>query len=257
MRHFCRRRSRPMLAPFRFQVARAFRLVIFALTTLASANAPAQESNAREKQLHSQPPVDAVDQEQFVAYWTLEGGWGSELQLRNNMAAADLTVTPALRSPDGAETALSAITVHPQEIKIIDLESAVLATAPRYLGTYGSVVLRYHSPANRNLFAMLMIHDRGHSIAFHIDATGEDQDLAPASREGIWWLPNDASTDHLVVTNQSARELQADLSLYDSTGREAKQKLALPRRSTTRLSLRQLVRANGLSGTFGGIRIFA
>jgi hypothetical protein len=198
-----------------------------------------------------------VDQEQFIAYWTLEAGWGSELQLRNNMVSGDLTVTPALRSADGVETALAPVTIHPQEIKMVDLESASLASAPQYLGTYGSVVLRYHATGNRNLFAMLMIHDRGHSIAFHIDATGEDQDLAPASREGIWWLPNDAATDHLVVTNQSARELQADLSLYDSAGREAKQKLTLPPRATTRLSVRQLVRANGLSGTFGGVRIFA
>jgi hypothetical protein len=202
-------------------------------------------------------PVEAVDQEQFIAYWTLEAGWGSELQLRNNMVGADLTVTPALRSADGLETALAPVTVHPQEIKVVDLEVAALASAPRYLGAYGSVILRYHSTANRNLFAMLMIHDRGHSIAFHIDATGEDQDLAPAGREGVWWLPNDAATDHLVVTNQSARELQADLSLYDSTGREAKQKLTLPPRATTRLSVRQLVRASGLSGTFGGVRIFA
>ena len=201
-------------------------------------------------------PVEAVDQEQFIAYWTLEAGWGSELQLRNNMVGADLTVTPALRSADGVETALAPVTVHPQEIKVVDLEVAALASAPRYLGAYGSVILRYHSTANRNLFAMQMIHDRGHSIAFHIDATGEDQDLAPASREGVWWLPNDAATDHLVVTNQSARELQADLSLYDSTGREAKQKLTLPPRATTRLSVRQLVRASGLSGTFGGVRIF-
>jgi hypothetical protein len=214
----------------------------------------AQQPDPPRAQSH---PVEAVDQEQFIAYWTLEAGWGGELQLRNNMISGDLTVTPALRSADGVETALAPVTIHPQEIKIVDLESLVLASAPQYLGTYGSVVLRYHSTGNRNLFAMLMIHDRGHSIAFHIDATGEDQDLAPASREGIWWLPNDAATDHLVVSNQSARELQADLSLYDSTGREAKQKLTLPPRTTTRLSVRQLVRASGLSGTFGGIKIFA
>lgn len=202
-------------------------------------------------------PIEAVDQEQFIAYWTTEAGWGSELQLRNNMVGADLTVTPALRSAGGVEAALAPVTIHPQEIKIIDLETAALASAPQYMGAYGSVVLRYHSPANKNLFAMLMIHDRGHSIAFHIDATGEDQDMAPASREGIWWLPNDSATDHLVVTNQSVRELHADLSLYDSAGREAKQKLTLPPRATTRVSVRQLVRANGLSGTFGGIKVFA
>jgi len=243
-----------MPSHLRLQVAGITCILTVAFLGNIAGSTFAQKPDPPRAQSHS---VEAADQEQFIAYWTLEAGWGSELQLRNNMVGADLTVTPALRSADGAEAALAPVTIQPQEIEIVDLEAAVLASAPQYLGTYGSVVLRYHSTGNRNLFAMLMIHDRGHSIAFHIDATGEDQDLAPASREGIWWLPNDASTDHLVVTNQSARELQADLSLYDSTGREAKQKLALPRRSTTRLSLRQLVRANGLSGTFGGIRIFA
>jgi len=60
----------------------------------------------------------AVDQEQFLPYWTTETGWRSELQLRNNLAAADLTVTPALRAPDGTETPLSPVTVKPQEVKI-------------------------------------------------------------------------------------------------------------------------------------------
>jgi hypothetical protein len=104
---------------------------------------------------------------------------------------------------------------------------------------------------------MPMIHDRGHSIAFHIDATGEDEKTAPAGRVGIWWLPNETATDQLVVTNQSAHPVQADLSFYDSAGREAKQKLTLQPRGTARLSARELIRANGLSGAFGGLRIFA
>jgi hypothetical protein len=39
------------------------------------------------------PPPDPVPQEQFVAYWTSETGWTSELQLRNNAVALDLIVT--------------------------------------------------------------------------------------------------------------------------------------------------------------------
>jgi hypothetical protein len=102
-----------------------------------------------------------------------------------------------------------------------------------------------------------MIHNIGHSIAFHIDATGEDPDLQSGSREGIWWLPNNTATGYLVLTNQGSTPLQLDLSLYDSAGREAKQKIALPARSAKRLSVRQLLRTTGLSGTYGGIKISA
>jgi hypothetical protein len=208
-------------------------------------------------QPHSHPLPEPIDQEQFIPYWTTETGWRSELQLRNNMDAVDLTVTPVLRTADGAETALSPVTIKPQEIQIVDLESAVTGSAPQYVGTYGSVVLRYHSPGLQNLFAMLMIHNIGHSIAYHIDATGEVQDPAPGSREGIWWLPNDTATDYLVLTNQGASVLPVRLSLYDSVGREAKQQITLPPRTTSRLSARQLLSSNGLSGTFGGVKVYA
>src|SRR5260370_17444924 len=143
---------------------------------------------------------DPVDQDQFFPYWTTETGWHCELQLRNNLANADLTVTPALRTPDGAETALAAVTIKPNEVQSIDLDTAIAATgAPQLIGAYGSVVLRYHSPSHRNLYAALMIHAIGHSIAFHIDAIGEVQTDIAASREAGTWLPLHTATHSLVL----------------------------------------------------------
>jgi hypothetical protein len=235
-------------------------LVFFGLLLvipLASQPGFAQSSPPTRKAPPPPPSPPATDQEQFIAYWTTETGWHSELQLRNNIVGQDLTVTPALRAADGTETLLSPVIVKPQEVKTLDIEAAVMGSAPQYIGTYGSLVLRYHSPSMRNLFAMLMIHNVGHSIAYHFDALGEIQDPQPGSREGIWWLPNDAASDYLVLTNQGSSSLQLDLSLYDSTGREAKQKIALPARATNRLSVRQILRTTGLSGGYGGIKIFA
>jgi hypothetical protein len=83
--------------------------------------------------------------EQFVAYWTTEDSWHSELQLKNNQPGRDLTVLPALRTPDGAETALPAVTIKSQEVKSIDIG----AVAPQLGATYGSVVLRYSSTGAR------------------------------------------------------------------------------------------------------------
>lgn len=56
------------------------------------------------------PPPPEVDQEQFISYWTTETGWSTELQLRNNAATQNLTVTPALRLSNGVETSLAAVT---------------------------------------------------------------------------------------------------------------------------------------------------
>ena len=236
----------------------AFRVfAILFVAVLRPVSIHGQPAPGLQNRPHDAHPIAAADQEKFIPYWTTETGWRSELQLRNNLAAGDLTVTPALRTPDGTETALSPVTVKPQEIKIVDLEAAVVGSAPQYIGTYGSLIMRYHSPSADNLFAMLMIHDVGHSVAFHIDDTGQSSDPAPGGREGIWWLPNDTATDYLVFANLGSTPLQLDLSVYDSSGREAKQKIVLAAKAVNRLSVRQVIRAAGLAGTFGGIKVFA
>jgi hypothetical protein len=148
-----------------------FIFVLCAVTCSASAQSPSTPPQARQHL--TPPPPDPVDQEQFIAYWTTETGWTSELQLRNNAVAQDLTVTPVLRLPDGAETSLAPVTIKPQEVKSIDLASAIsAATAPQLVGTYGSVVLRYRSASSGALYAAEMIRAMGHAIAFHIDGTG-------------------------------------------------------------------------------------
>jgi hypothetical protein len=170
-----------------------FIFVLCAATCSGSAQSPSTPPQARQRPTPP-PPPDPVDQEQFIAYWTTETGWTCELQLRDNAVAQDLTVTPVLRLADGAETSLVPVTIKPQEVKSIDLASAISAAgAPQLVGTYGSVVLRYRSPSSGSLYASEMIRAMGHAIAFHIDATGELPDRQAGSREGIWWLPKETA----------------------------------------------------------------
>ena len=200
---------------------------------------------------------DPVDQELFVSYWTTETGWRSELHLSNNLVGQDLTVAPVLRTADGSETPLAAVTIKPQEVKTIDIQTAMGNSAPQLIGTYGSMVLRYHSPSSANLYAVTMIRSVGHPFAFHIDAMGQTQDYDAGSREGIWWLPRDTASDYLVLTNQGSNTLQLQLSLYDANGNESKQSLALAPRAMIRYSVRQLIRTAKLTGSYGGIKVQA
>src|SRR5229473_6750731 len=206
------------------------------------------------QQSSSRPPPAPADQEQIVPYWTTETGWKSELQLRNNQAVQDLTVTPVLRTAYGAETTLAPVTIKPQEVKSIDLDAAIGATAPQLVGTYGSLVLRYRSPGSRSLYASVMVRNIGHPFVFHIDATVETQDQA-GSREGIWWLPKDTTSNYLILTNQGKYTLSLDLSLYDASSKQARQKVLLGPAETTRYSIRKLILASGLTGSYGGIKI--
>ncbi len=218
----------------------------------------AGQSSASQPKANQPDRYPAVDQQQIISYWTSETGWHTELQLRNAAIASDLTVTPILRSATGAETTLAAVTIKPREVKSIDLEAAIsAANAPQLLGTYGSVVLRYHSPTSRVLYAAAMIHQMGHAIALHVDASTELQDTQVGSREGIWWLPKETTSDYLILTNQGQNSISVALSLYDSNGRENRQQVVLGPYEARRFSVRTLLKAAGLGGLYGGIKVSA
>lgn len=220
----------------------------------SSARAANTSRSSAPPHSHAEPP--AADQEQVLSYWTSETGWHTELQLRNNAVGRNLTVTPVLRLADGAETSLAAVTINPQEVASVDIDAAIAAAkAPQLIGTYGSLALRYRSPVSGVLFSSAMIHETGHPVAFHIDASGELPDRDAGSREGIWWLPKDTTKDYLILTNQGGKVLPVTVSLYDASGRENKQKDLLGPHETTRLSIRKLLQNSGLAGSFGGIKV--
>lgn len=220
------------------------------------AQSPAGPPKPKSRPIPPQPP--AVDQEQAIAYWTTETGWSSELQLRDNAANQELTVTPVLRLADGAETALAPATIKPQEVKSVDLNAAIAAaSAPQLIGAYGSVALRFLSPSSGSLYASMMIRRTGHPVAFHIDATGPSDELQTGSREGVWWLPKDTTNDYLILTNHGQNMLSLDLSLYDAGGKEHRQRVLLGRYETSRFSVRKLIQSAGLAGSYGGIKVSA
>jgi len=84
---------------------------------------------------------------------------------------------------------------------------------------------------------------------------GELPDVQAGSREGIWWLPKDTTSDYLILTNQGKYTLSLDLSLYDASSKQARQKVLLGPAETTRYSIRKLILASGLTGSYGGIKI--
>jgi hypothetical protein len=196
--------------------------------------------------------------EQIVPYWTAEGGWHTELQLRNNLTSDSLTVTPVLRSADGAEIALNGVTILPGEVKSVDLHQELTAINSNLEGqanAYGSIALRYSARSLRNLFASVMVHDTGRPIMYHIDASSQAAKFVAGSREGIWWLPTSTTRDYLILTNQAEHKLSGKLWLYSSAGKSWNEAIQLESRGTQRLSIRRLLSEAGLDGSYGGVKI--
>ena len=201
------------------------------------------------------PPPAPKAQEQFIVYWTAEPGWNTELLLRNNREAGELTVTPSVRTSDGAETGIPAVTIASGEVATVDLRATLLKAAPQLVGAWGSLVLRYTSRANGALYSSVMVRADGRPIAFHLDGFGRGYTYEIGSREGVWWLPRSEVTDYLILTNSGERRLEFRLVLYDASGKSSQQSLALPAHQSQRLSIRALLPQSGLQGSYGGIRI--
>jgi len=227
------------------------------LVPIAPHLAQAQSTPPTSKAPPPPPPPPATDQQQFVSYWTTETGWRTELQLRNNQVGQTLTVTPVLRATDGTETPLFPVVIQPQEVKTLDVATAIGNSAPQLIGAYGSLALRYRAPNQINLYAAAMVMGVGRPLAFHIDAAGEDQTENTGGREGIWWLPNDTASDYLVLMNQGQNPVPLALSLFDASGKASVKNLTLPPRGMSRVSLRQMVTKAGLTGSYGGIKVSA
>ena len=108
-------------------------------------------------------------QESYAPYWTSEPGWTTELQLKNNLPSASLTVTPVLRLASGKEIQLDPTTIPPNTSVSVWVNEGLLAHAEdllSQLGSYGSVVFRYTSPSAGNLYANVLISIHGEPISF-------------------------------------------------------------------------------------------
>ena len=202
------RGSRTILVPASIlAVALAVAFAVFSAPAAAQ-GPPASPSDSNKTTLHKPfahtQEVSAF--EQYLVYWTTEPGWRTELQLRNNLELGELTVIPALRTADGTETGLPAVTIKPGDVVSVDLYDALMRTAPKLAGSWGSLVLRYHAVVYRALYAAVMVSAVGHPFAFHLDPFGRGSAYQAGSREGIWWLPQESVTGYLTFDQRGRPE---------------------------------------------------
>jgi hypothetical protein len=211
---------------------------------------------------HAEKPV-RKPQEVFAPYWTSEPGWDTELQLKNNLAAGPLTVTPVLRLASGEEIPLDPVTIDSNVSASVWVNEQLLkhsASALNQPGSFGSVVLRFTSFNAGNLYAAVVVSLHGGPIGFHVNTgPAADSKVQPGatlagSREGIWWQPRAAQNDLLVLSNSSEKPLAGTLWLSDAAGKRWSQRVSLGARQTIRLNLHDLTAAAGLSGQYGGIK---
>lgn len=234
-------------------------LVCAAYLLLCFMNAGAQQNQDLPHTSYPYPAQWAPKpQELFLSYWTVEPGWSTELEVRNNVAWRDLVVTPVLRTAAGSEIALAPVTVPPEHVASIDLREALLTAAPDLLdraGSFGSVVYRFSGPSEGNIFGASMVRRSDSPIGFHFDGEPVEKDWSPQSTDSIWWLPRATTSDYLILANASNQPLAGSLIISDAAGHSLKRAVALRAAETQRIDLRAAILAAQLSGTAGGVTV--
>ena len=197
-------------------------------------------------------------QESFAPYWTAEPGWETEIQLRNNLAAGQLTVTPVLRSSEGKEITLDPVVIPSHQAASVDVGSALVkhsADLTNQPFSFGSVTLRYTALHVRNLSAALMIHMHGQPIGYHIDAYPISSKSVAGSVEGIWWQPHSGVKYVLAFSNSSNETVRGTLLLFDSAGKRWSKAAVLAPHQTQRMAIGELLKLAGLGGSYGGFQL--
>jgi hypothetical protein len=232
----------------------------FVCLLLLNTFAAAQTLPAPPKQPRRPTTRPFVAQELFGSYWTLEPGWHTDLQVRNNLGFRELTVTPVLRTFQGTEVPLDPVTLKSDEVTSINLEEAAAKHAPNLLHTanaYGSVVFRYTSPDETNVFAGAMVHSPGRPISLHFDAEPRvhAEVFDKGFYESIWWLPSADADGYLVLTNTAATPIQTRVVFTSRNDILYDQPVVLGPRQVRRLRIRELLRPETVIGQTGGVSI--
>jgi hypothetical protein len=199
-----------------------------------------------------------VPNEQEITFWTLEPGWHTEIELRNNIKDRDLTVTPTLRTANGSQYPLPPITIAANDLHILDLREVLAASAPQLVdraGSFGSMSLLFSSPFNHNLYSGSMIHLEGTPIAYHFDGMQLDEVFNQGTREGIWWLPAASAKGVIMISNTGLKPAEVLVDAYGQTGKTTHSAVHLGPRQTQRISVRDLLTSGDIADTSGGLRI--
>jgi len=199
-----------------------------------------------------------TQQEVMASYWSLEPGWNTELEIRNNLVERQLTVTPVLRTAAGREIALPDVVLASEEVTSINLQQALSQAAPELvnrMGSFGSAAVRFGGLNDRNVFAAAMVYREGHPIDFHFDGyDAASNDGYFSGIEGIWWLPAGTSTDYLIVSNPYRKPVTGSLALTSASGLSKQVKLALGPLQTARIDIREAL-GNSTGGDMGGVTL--
>jgi hypothetical protein len=211
----------------------AFATPFLATPRMFPASASIHGTTVSKQQLPpSLPPKHSqmVPQGDLGGLWRTDGGFRSNLVIKNDLQTAPLAAVPVLFMADGTEYDLPSIQLEPSGVSLLDINNA-LQNAPdsirSHVSQYGSAGLRYQWYWPGVILGSIRVSDEVMSLEYltHLMANSNTVQssattLTPHLIKGMWWKQIPTETGYFCMTNTSGSPISAMFNVLDSNGTE-------------------------------------
>jgi hypothetical protein len=142
----------------------------------------------------------------WAAYWTIEPGYTSTLEMKNNLVQSPLDVTISLYFANGEEYPLSPITIGPRQTVVLDISSVIGSLPPAVrarAGTQGTLEVDFNAATPSALMGSVSVANPVLGTAWNFFLYAQRPDPAPLPLRGVFWFPNDQSDGFIALQNIS------------------------------------------------------
>jgi hypothetical protein len=144
----------------------------------------------------------------YVQYWTTQSGFTSSLEMKNNLVSDPLTVAISVYVAAG-EFPVKTITLAPRQTTVLDLNSAIQATAiPRDVRE-GTLEVEFTGPNPLALMGSISVTNLEQGIAwnFFLYPRRTDAEAEAAPLRSVFWLPSNQADGFVAGQNVSESNL--------------------------------------------------
>jgi hypothetical protein len=198
---------------------------------------------------------ETVEQILWGPYWTVEPGFTSTLEMKNNRAEETLPVQVSLYFANGEEYYLDPMQLGPRQTVVIDLnhiiESLPASVAAR-AGKQGTAEVTFASENESALMGSISVThpERGIAWNFRLYPTVPERGLAPV--RGLFWFYDQHTDGFVAVQNASEQYLSLTPRFYLDSQVYALDPLSLAPGQGFKLELRKELRRLGLEEVSAG-----
>ncbi|MGH9579404.1 MAG: hypothetical protein ACRD2R_00295, partial [Terriglobales bacterium] len=200
---------------------------------------------------------DYAIQKLWVPYWTVEPGFRSTLELKNNRTETALTVEMSVYLLSGPEYYLPSVHLQPRETRTLDLNqvlSGLLPASGDKAAQQGQLELWFHSENPSALMGSVSVSNPEKGIAwnFFLYPRRTDPEAGAVPVRGVFWFPNKKADGFVALHNVSDATAFVTANFQVKGRSYALPELALPAGLGQKLELRKELRSLGLSEASAG-----